>query len=143
MKIVIASDHAGYRLKGILKEKLNQYTFIDAGTDSEDSCDYPDYAEKAGLMVASGEADAGIVICGTGIGISIAANKVKGVRAALCFNEFMAEMSRMHNNSNVLALGARVIGEDLAVRIAEVWLKTGFEGGRHQKRVDKIGKIEE
>lgn len=143
MKIVIASDHAGYRLKGILKDKLEVYEFIDAGTDSEDSCDYPDYAEKAGLMVASGEADAGIVICGTGIGISIAANKVKGVRAALCFNEFMAEMSRLHNNANVLALGARVIGEDLAVRIAEVWLKTGFEGGRHQRRVEKIGKIEE
>jgi len=143
MRIVIASDHAGYRLKGILKDKLEGYDFIDAGTDSEDSCDYPDYAEKAALMVASGEADGGIVICGTGIGISIAANKVKGVRAALCFNEFMAEMSRLHNNANVLALGARVIGEDLAVRIAEVWLKTGFEGGRHQRRVDKIGKIEE
>ncbi len=143
MKIVIASDHAGYRLKGILKDKLEGYDFIDAGTDSEDSCDYPDYAQKAALMVASGEADAGIVICGTGIGISIAANKVKGVRAALCFNEFMAEMSRLHNNANILALGARVIGEDLAVRIAEVWLKTGFEGGRHQRRVDKIGKIEE
>ena len=143
MKIVIASDHAGYRLKGILKDKLEGYDFIDAGTDSENSCDYPDYAEKAALMVASGEADAGIVICGTGIGISIAANKVKGVRAALCFNEFMAEMSRLHNNANVLALGARVIGEDLAVRIAQVWLKTGFEGGRHQRRVDKIGKIEE
>ena len=143
MEIVIASDHAGFRLKEILKIKLTGYTFIDAGTDSEDSCDYPDYAEKAGLMVASGKADCGIVICGTGIGISIAANKVKGVRAALCFNEFMAEMSRLHNNSNVLALGARVIGEDLAVRIAEVWLKTGFEGGRHERRVEKIGKIEE
>ncbi len=143
MEIVIASDHAGFRLKEILKKKLTGYTFIDAGTDSEDSCDYPDYAEKAGLMVASGKADCGIVICGTGIGISIAANKVKGVRAALCFNEFMAEMSRLHNNSNVLALGARVIGEDLAVRIAEVWLKTGFEGGRHERRVEKIGKIEE
>jgi len=142
MKIVIASDHAGYRLKGILKDKLEGYEFIDAGTDSEDSCDYPDFAEKAGSMVATGEADAGIVICGTGIGISIAANKVKGVRAALCFNEFMAEMSRLHNNANVLALGARVIGEDLAVRIAEVWLKTGFEGGRHRRRVEKIGKIE-
>lgn len=143
MEIVIASDHAGFRLKEILKKRLTGYTFIDAGTDSEDSCDYPDYAEKAGLMVASGKADCGIVICGTGIGISIAANKVKGVRAALCFNEFMAEMSRLHNNSNVLALGARVIGEDLAVRIAEVWLKTGFEGGRHERRVEKIGKIEE
>jgi ribose 5-phosphate isomerase B len=143
MKIVIASDHAGFILKEILKKRLAGYTFFDAGTDSEDSCDYPDYAEKAGLMVASGEADCGIVICGTGIGISIAANKVKGVRSALCMNEFMAEMSRLHNNSNVLALGARVIGEDLAVRIAEVWLKTGFEGGRHERRVEKIGKIEE
>ncbi len=142
MKIAIASDHAGFRLKELLKKHFGEHQFTDAGTHNEDSCDYPDYAEKAGKLVASGEADAGIVICGTGIGISIAANKVKGVRAALCFNEFMAEMSRRHNNANVLALGARVIGDDLAVRIAEVWLKTGFDGGRHERRVEKIIKIE-
>lgn len=142
MKIAIASDHAGLRLKNILKKHFIEHEFIDVGTHTEDSCDYPDYALLAGEKVVSREADAGIVICGTGIGISIAANKVKGIRAALCFNEFMAEMARKHNNSNVLALGARVIGEDLAVRIAEVWLKTEFEGGRHEKRVLKIGKIE-
>ncbi len=142
MKIAIASDHAGFRLKNILKSHFKEHDFNDVGTHSEDSCDYPDFARLAGEEVAAGRADAGIVICGTGIGISIAANKVKGVRAALCTNEFMAEMSRRHNNANVLALGARVIGEDLAVRIAEVWLNTGFDGGRHERRVEKIGKIE-
>jgi ribose 5-phosphate isomerase B len=142
MKIAIASDHAGLRLKNILKKHFAEHEFIDVGTHTEDSCDYPDYAQLAGEKVVSGEAEKGIVICGTGIGISIAANKVKGIRAALCFNEFMAEMSRKHNDANVLALGARVIGDDLAVRITEVWLKTEFEGGRHEKRVFKIGKIE-
>ncbi len=142
MKIVIASDHAGFKLKNIIKAHFKEHDFNDVGTHSEDSCDYPDFAKLAGEEVASGRAEAGIVICGTGIGISISANKVKGVRAALCTNEFMAEMSRRHNNSNVLALGARVIGEDLAIRIAEVWLKTGFDGGRHERRVEKIGKIE-
>jgi ribose 5-phosphate isomerase B len=142
MKIAIASDHAGLRLKNILKNHFAEYEFIDMGTHTEDSCDYPDYAALAGEKVISREADAGIVICGTGIGISIAANKVKGIRAALCCNEFMAEMSRRHNDSNVLALGARVIGDDLAIRITDVWLKTSFEGGRHERRVLKIGKIE-
>lgn len=142
MKIVIASDHAGLRLKNIIKKHFAEHEFADVGTHTEDSCDYPDYAELAGKKVVSGEVEAGIVICGTGIGISIAANKVKGIRAALCFNEFMAEMSRKHNDANVLALGARVIGDDLAVRIVEVWLRTSFEGGRHEKRVLKIGKIE-
>ena len=142
MKIAIASDHAGFRLKNILKNHFTDHEFIDVGTHSEESSDYPDYAVLASEKVVSGDADAGIIICGTGIGISIAANKVKGIRAALCFNEFMAEMSRRHNNANVLALGARVIGDDLAVRITDVWLKTSFEGGRHEKRVQKIGKIE-
>lgn len=142
MKIAIASDHAGYRLKEIIKKHFGENEFMDVGTHTEDSCDYPDYAELAGRLVASGEAEAGIVICGTGIGISISANKVRGVRAALCCNEFMAEMSRRHNNANVLALGARVIGEDLAIRITETWLKTGFDGGRHERRVNKIIKIE-
>lgn len=142
MKIAIASDHAGYRLKEIIKKHFGEHEFKDTGTYTEDSCDYPDYAELAGRLVSSGEVEAGIVICGTGIGISIAANKVRGVRAALCFNEFMAEMSRRHNNANVLALGARVIGEDLAIRITETWLKTGFDGGRHERRVEKITKIE-
>ncbi|HPS85447.1 MAG TPA: ribose 5-phosphate isomerase B [Spirochaetota bacterium] len=142
MKIAIASDHAGFRLKNILKKHFAEHEFIDVGTHTEESCDYPDYAVLAAEKVVSGEAEAGIVICGTGIGISIAANKVKGARAALCCNEFMAEMSRRHNDANILALGARVIGDDLAIRIADVWIKASFEGGRHEKRVLKIGKIE-
>jgi len=142
MKIAIASDHAGLRLKNILKKHFTWHEFTDVGTYTEDSCDYPDYAVLAAEKVVSGEVEAGIVICGTGIGISIAANKVKGVRAALCCNEFMAEMSRRHNNANVLALGARVIGDDLAIRITDVWIKASFEGGRHENRVLKIGKIE-
>jgi ribose 5-phosphate isomerase B len=142
MKIAIASDHAGFRLKNIIKNHFKEHDFNDVGTHTEDSCDYPDYAQLAGEEVASGRADAGIVICGTGIGISISANKVKGIRAALCTHEFMAEMSRRHNNANVLALAARVTGDDLAIKIAEVWLKTDFDGGRHERRVEKIGKIE-
>lgn len=142
MKIAIGSDHAGFRLKGILKKHFTDHEFIDVGTYSEESVDYPDFAVLAGEKVISGEAEAGILICGTGIGISISANKIKGIRAALCTNEFMAEMSRRHNNANVLALAGRVTGDDLAVRITDVWLKTPFDGGRHEKRVQKIGKIE-
>jgi len=142
MKIAIASDHAGFRLKKILKEHFSEHEFIDVGTDSEDSCDYPDYALLACEKIISGHADLGIVICGTGIGISIAANKINGIRAALCFNEFMADMSRRHNNANVLALGAKVIDDDLAIRITDIWLKSEFEGGRHEMRVQKIVKIE-
>jgi len=142
MKIAIGSDHAGFRLKGILKKYFTDYEFIDVGTTSEESVDYPDFAVLAGQKVVSGEVDAAILICGTGIGISISANKIKGIRAALCTNEFMAEMSRRHNNANVLALGGRVTGDDLAVRITGIWLKTSFDGGRHEKRVEKIGKIE-
>lgn len=142
MKIAIASDHAGLRLKNILKKHFTEHEFIDVGTHTEDSCDYPDYAVLAAEKVVSGAADAGIILCGTGIGISIAANKVKGVRAALCCNEYMAELSRRHNDANMLALGARVIGDDLAIRITETWLKFSFDGGRHEKRVSKIGKIE-
>ncbi len=142
MKIAIASDHAGFRLKNILIKHFTQHEFIDVGAHSEDSCDYPDYAVLAAEKVVSGEADAGIVLCGTGIGISVSANKVRGIRAALCCNEFMAEMSRRHNDANVLALGARVIGDDLAIRITETWLNSSFEGGRHDRRVQKIGKIE-
>ena len=143
MKIVIASDHAGFRLKNVLKEYFSDIEFIDVGTYSEEPCDYPDYALLACEKVISKEADFGIVICGTGIGISIAANKVKGVRAALCFNEFMAEVSRKHNNANVLSLGARVLDDDLAIKITETWLKSEFEEEeRHIRRVQKIEKIE-
>ncbi len=142
MKIAIGSDHAGFALKKKIMEHFSDRNFIDVGAHSEESCDYPDFAEAAALKVVNGEADRGIVICGTGIGISIAANKVKGVRAALCCNEFMAEMSRRHNNANMLALAARVTGEGLALRIVETWLAAEFEGGRHERRVDKMGKIE-
>ncbi len=142
MKIAIGSDHAGIHLKTRIVENFDECEFLDAGTYSNESCDYPDYAAEVGRLVTEGKADCGIVICGTGIGISIAANKVKGIRAALCFNEFMAEMAKRHNNSNVLALGARVIGEDLAFSIVRRWLDTPFDGGRHEKRVNKIMELE-
>ena len=142
MKIVIGSDHAGVNLKKIIKDDIKNINFVDVGTDSEESCDYPDYISKVAVMVKRGDVDFGIAICGTGIGASLVSNKVKGIRAALCFNEFMAEMSKRHNNANVLVLGARVIGTDLALRIVEKWLETDFEGGRHQRRLDKISQLE-
>jgi ribose 5-phosphate isomerase B len=142
MKIAIGCDHAALSLKDTIKKKFDTHDFIDCGTNSTESCDYPDFGKAVGECVASKKADFGIVICGTGIGISIAANKVKGVRAALCLNEFMAEMSRRHNNANVLALGARVIGEELAMAIVKRWLESPFEAGRHELRVNKILEIE-
>ena len=144
MKIAIGSDHAGYEYKEIIKKYLinKGYQIIDKGTHSKDSVDYPIYGEAVGKTVSSGEADRGIVICGTGIGISISANKIKGIRAALCTNEYMARMSRKHNNANVLAFGARVLGIDVAIAIVEEFLKTEFEGGRHNIRVNIITKIE-
>lgn len=143
MKISIASDHAGLQLKKTIISNFKEVAFDDVGTHTEESCDYPDYISLAAFQVRDGKADSAIVICGSGIGASIVANKVKGVRAALCFNCYMAEMSRRHNNANVLALGARVIGEDIALRIVDVWLKTGFDGGRHERRIDKITALEE
>lgn len=140
MKIALASDHGGYRLKEYLKRYLEKRgeEVIDLGTDSEESVDYPVYGRACGEAVVSGKADRGIVCCGTGIGISIAANKVKGVRCALCTDVHMAEMSRKHNNANVLALGGRTTSEEEAGRITEAWLSTGFEGGRHQRRVNML-----
>ncbi len=142
MKIGIASDHGGFKLKEAIKKHFSAIEFNDAGTYNEDSCDYPDNVAALCRKIQSGEVEYGIVICGTGIGASIAANKMKGIRAALCCNEFMAEMSKRHNNANVLSLGARVIGEELAFRIVDRWLNTSFEGGRHQKRLDIIDKLE-
>ncbi|HON78316.1 MAG TPA: ribose 5-phosphate isomerase B [Spirochaetota bacterium] len=142
MKIVIGSDHAGLQLKKEIISSIKNIEFIDVGTDSEESCDYPDYIAKVAEAVQQGKADGGIAICGTGIGASLVANKFTSVRAALCFNEFMAEMSKRHNNANVLALGARVIGVDLALRIVERWLETPFDGGRHQRRLDKLASYE-
>ncbi|MBP7652409.1 ribose 5-phosphate isomerase B [Candidatus Dependentiae bacterium] len=140
MKIVIASDHGGFELKEKLKLYLlsKGYEVRDIGTYSESSVDYPDYGFKAGEIVASGQAERGIVICGSGIGISIAANKVKGIRAALCHSAEYAKLSREHNNANVLALGGRFLSYEEANEIVEVWLNTEFSGGRHQKRVDKL-----
>lgn len=144
MVIAIGSDHAGFRLKERIKNYLleKNYRVIDFGTQSEESTDYPYFAKEVCLALQRKEADRGILICGTGIGMSIVANKFKGIRAALCLNEYMARMSRKHNDANVLCLGDRVIGEDLAIAIVEVWLNTEFEGGRHERRVNLIKDIE-
>ena len=144
MKIVIGSDHAGYELKLHLREMLfGLHEVIDIGTDGPDSVDYPDYAAKAARLVASGEAERGILVCGTGIGMSIAANKICGVRAALAFDLYTAMQSRRHVDANVLALGALVTGKGLAAEIVRVWLETPFEGGRHERRIEKIRRLED
>ncbi len=143
MKIGIGSDHGGFDLKETIIEflKEQEIDFVDYGTYSKDSVDYPDFGEKVGRAVVSGEVDRGIVICGTGIGISIAANKVQGVRCALCSDCFSARMSREHNDANVLALGARVLGVELALEIVRTYLSNDFEGGRHALRVKKLDEI--
>ena len=140
MKIAIGNDHTAIEMKEIIKEFVEGkgYEVIDLGTNSTESCDYPVYGEKVGRAVAGGEADLGIAICGTGVGISLAANKVKGIRACVCSEPYTAKLSRMHNNSNVLAFGARVVGSELAKMITEAWLDAEFEGGRHERRVNMI-----
>jgi ribose 5-phosphate isomerase B len=143
--IAIASDHAGYELKKEIEKFLtnNGYAHKDMGTcDSLLSADYPDYGQAVAEAVSSGEYQKGIIVCGTGIGMSIAANKVPGIRAAVCTDSYMAKMSREHNDANILALGDRVIGKGAAIEIVDTWLKTGFLGGRHKTRVDKISAIE-
>ncbi|MFW6022019.1 MAG: ribose 5-phosphate isomerase B [Halanaerobiaceae bacterium] len=144
MKIAIGSDHAGYDLKKEIIDYLEEagYKYKDMGTDNSQSVDYPDYGYKVANAVSGGEYDKGILICGTGIGMSIAANKVDGIRAALCHDVFSARLTRKHNNSNVLAMGARVIGNGLALEIAKTWIGEDFDGGRHQRRIDKITDIE-
>lgn len=144
MKIVIGNDHAAVELKHIIKEHLEAkgHEVINVGTDTNDSCDYPAYGEKVGRMVASGEAEAGVLICGTGVGISIAANKVKGARACVCSEPYTAKLSKMHNNSNIIAFGARVVGSEMAKMITDTWLETEYEGGRHQRRVDMLDAME-
>jgi ribose 5-phosphate isomerase B len=138
--IALGCDHAGVQLKGAIAELLTGrgVEVKDYGTYDEASCDYPDYAQKVGEAVVRGEAERGILVCGTGVGISIAANKVEGVRAALCSDTFTARMSREHNDANVLCLGARVVGTGLALDVVAAWLDASFEGGRHQRRIDKI-----
>ena len=144
MKIGIGNDHSALELKaeiiGFLKEK--GYEIVDFGTNSTESCDYPIYGEKVARAVAAGEVEKGILICGTVLGTSLAANKVEGIRAVVCSEPFTAKMSRAHNNCNILALGARVVGAELAKMIVDTWLSTEFEGGRHQRRVDMIMDIE-
>ena len=144
-RIAIGADHAGYRLKEFVKKLLEEKGFevVDVGTYSEERCHYPEYARKVAKMVSEGEVSRGVLICGSGIGMSIVANKFKRVRAALCHNIYSAKFSRLHNNSNVLCLGGRVTGEDLTREIVETWLNTPFEGGRHQERLNLISQIEE
>lgn len=138
MKIAIGSDHAGYKLKEFLKEKMENIEFIDLGTKSEESCDYPDFAHPVAEKVEKKEVDFGILICGSGNGISMAANKHKGIRAALSWKKEIAELARQHNNANIVSLPARYIKEEEALEIVNTFLKTPFEGGRHQRRVEKI-----
>jgi ribose 5-phosphate isomerase B len=144
MKIAIGADHAGFELKQQLTQHLRRQGIdvLDEGTNSPDSVDYPDYALKVSEDVTGQRADLGILVCGTGIGMSIAANKVPGIRAARAVSESDAQLSREHNDANVLTLGARVTAPDLAERIVDVWLKTPFLAGRHARRVDKISDIE-
>ena len=145
MRIVLGCDHAGWELKESLKEWLIQqgYQIQDFGTHSPDSVDYPDYAVQVAEAIASGKAERGVLICGTGIGMAMTANKVPGVRAALCSDLYTARMAREHNDANVLTLGGRLTGKELASEILEMFLKTEFAGGRHSRRVEKIREIEE
>lgn len=144
MKIAMACDHGGLRLKNVLKADLekNGHEVEDFGTYTEDSCDYPDFAAQAAKAVASGQCDRGVVVCGTGIGVSITANKVKGIRCALCHDVFSAKATRQHNDSNMLAMGQRVIGEGLALEILHAWMSNDYEGGRHDARIQKMMALE-
>ena len=143
LKIAVASVHGGFALKEKVKEHLVQRGFEvdDLGTHSEESVDYPVYGKACGEAVASGKADLGVVVCGTGIGISIAANKVKGIRCGLCTSVEMAHLTKQHNNANILALGGRTTEPELALKIVDEWLDTEFEGGRHQRRVDMLDQM--
>ena len=143
MKIAVASDHGGFALKELVKKHLEQRNLevLDLGTHSEESVDYPVYGRRCAEAVASGEADLGIVCCGTGIGISIVANKVKGIRCGLCTSVEMAHLTKQHNNANMIALGGRKKAPELALAIVDEWLDTDFEGGRHQRRVDMLDEM--
>ena len=144
MRIAIANDHAGVELKKALTKMLEEkgHRVINLGTDSQESFDYPLAGAKLGLTVREGKADLGIGICGTGIGISLACNKIRGIRAALCSDTFSARMARQHNNANIICLGARVLGEELAKDIVNEWLNAKFEGGKHERRVNMVMDIE-
>jgi len=143
VRIAIGSDHAGYELKAYLGQMLTGgHDVVDIGTDCLDSVDYPDYAVKVARLVAARQVERGILVCGTGVGMSIAANKVCGIRAALAFDLYTAMQSRRHVDANILVLGALVTGKGLAAEIARVWLETPFEGGRHEGRIEKIRRLE-
>ena len=144
MKIALAADHAGFEEKEKIKKTLDEIgvEYTDMGTNSNESVDYPDYARKLGEAVAAGEFDKGILVCGSGTGMAIAANKIPGIRAAVAWNEEIARLSRQHNNANVLSLAARYIPDDEQEKIVKAWLTTDFEGGRHERRVEKIEHIE-
>jgi ribose 5-phosphate isomerase B len=145
MKLALASDHGGFHLKKALLKFLDsrQIGVVDLGTTSEDSVDYPDYAAQVARQVAEGKVDGGVLVCGTGIGMAITANKFKGVRAAVVSDPYTAQMSKEHNNANVIALGGRVLDESKAIETLKSWLDAKFEAGRHERRVQKIGEIEE
>lgn len=140
IKIAIGSDHGGFEYKASIIKALQDkgYDIVDMGTYSPESCDYPIIAKKVARAVAKGDFEKGILVCGTGIGMSMAANKVKGIRAAVCGDTFSARATRAHNNANILCLGQRVVGEGLALDIVDIWLTTKFEGGRHERRVNMI-----
>ena len=144
MKIVIGCDHAGYELKGPVMEHLKEkgYELTDVGTHSTDSCNYPDYAYAVCEAIKKGDADLGILICGTGSGMSMSANKMHGIRAACCSDTFSAAATRSHNDANVLCFGARVVGEGVAMTLVDAFLTTEYEGGRHQKRIDMMMALE-
>lgn len=145
MKIAIGNDHAAVEMKQEIKAYLEElgHEVINFGTDTHDSCNYPEYGEKVGRAVASGEVDCGVLICGTGVGISIAANKVKGVRAAVCSDVTTAHLVKEHNNANIIAFGARIIGIETAKDIVNAYLNATYQGGRHEKRVAMIHDIED
>ena len=142
MKIAIAADHGGFELKKQITERLKSFDLIDLGTNTPDSVDYPDYAKKMATEILGGSADLGILICGTGIGISIAANRYHGIRAALLYSDEVARLAKQHNNANVLVFGGRTMKADDVVRRIEIFLSENYEGGRHQKRLDKIEQTE-
>lgn len=146
MKLIVGSDHGAVELKEevkkVLSEEFPDVEVEDVGTHGTESVDYPDIAQKVCIPVAEGKADRGIVLCGTGIGISIAANKIKGIRAALCHETYTAKMSRQHNNANILAMGGRTTGPEIAAEIVRTWMSTEFLGGRHERRVNKIMALE-
>jgi ribose 5-phosphate isomerase B len=144
LKLALASDHAGYELKEEIKKFLqgSAYEVIDVGTHGLESVDYPDFGRKAAKLVAEGSAQAGILVCGTGVGMCVVANKIKGVRAVLVSDVYVAAQSRRHVDTNCLVLGGQIIGKGLACEIVKVWLETSFEGGRHARRIEKIRELE-